>query len=87
MARYISLHSLSCLTRQGAEELAARLNATGGVSARRVLLNMVDGKMLLEFDAADRESAEAWLRAERVHYDWLMRVEWESQGGKLRPVP
>jgi len=84
--RYISLHSLSCLTRQGAEQLAARLTSASGISARRVLVNMLEGKMLVEFEATDREAAEAWLRSERFHYDWLMRVEWESEEGKLRPI-
>jgi hypothetical protein len=87
MPRYLSLHSLACLTRQGAEQLAVRLAAAGGIGAQRIQVNMVEGKMLVEFEAADREAAEAWLRAERFHYDWLMRVEWEFEQGKLKPVP
>ena len=51
MPRYLSLHTLACLTRQGAEELAARLHAAQGIVARRVLLNMIEGKMLIEFEA------------------------------------
>src|SRR5262249_59794727 len=54
MARYLSLHTLACLTRQGAEELTARLAAATRVTTRRVLVNMVEGKMLVEFQASDR---------------------------------
>ncbi len=86
MPRYLSLHTLACLTRQGAEELAARLAAATGVAARRVLVNMVEGKMLVEFEAADRAALERWFEKEGFHYDWVMRVEFESEGGRLVPL-
>ncbi len=83
MPRYISLHTLACLTRQGAEELAARLASATGVTARRVLVNMQEGKMLVEFDAADRQTLEAWFATQGFHYDWVMRVEFEAAQGRL----
>jgi hypothetical protein len=87
MPRYLSQHTLACLTRQGAEELSKRLNAGGQVSARRVLVNMQDGKMLVEFDAPNREELEKWLAAEKFHFDWLLRIELESSGGgPLQPI-
>lgn len=86
MARYISQHTLACLTRQGAESLRQRLHAATPVSARRVLVNIQEGKMLVEFDAPSREDLEKWLAAEKFHFDWLLRVELESSGGALQPV-
>jgi hypothetical protein len=86
MARYISQHTLACLTRQGAEELARRLEAAKDVNVRRVLVNMQDGKMLVEIEAADREAAEKWLAAEKLHFDWLLRLELEFAEGALRPL-
>jgi hypothetical protein len=86
MARYISQHTLACLTRQGAEELSKRLHAGTEVAARRVLVNMHEGKMLVEFDAPGREALEKWLAAEKFHFDWLLRVEYESTGGTFQPV-
>ena len=86
MPRYLSLHTLACLTRQGAEELAARLAAATGVAVRRVLVNMVEGKMLVEFEAADRLALEGWFEQEGFHYDWILRVDYESKGGRLAPV-
>jgi hypothetical protein len=88
MARYISQHSLACMTRQGAEELSRRLHReAGAVSARRVLVNMQEGKMLVEFEASGREEVEKWLQAEKFHYEWLLRIELESSPtGSLQPV-
>jgi hypothetical protein len=86
MARYISQHSLACLTRQGAEELARRLHGGKEVSARRVLVNMHEGKMLVEFDTPGRDELEKWLAAQKFHFDWLLRVEFESTGDGLQPA-
>ncbi len=86
MPRYLSLHTLACLTRQGAEELTARLMDATGVTARRVQVNLLAGKMLVEFEAADREVLERWLKAEGFHYDWVMRVELEAVQGRLVAV-
>lgn len=87
MPRYISLHTLACLTRQGASQLSERIFSSSRVQARRVQVNMVEGKMLAEFEAPDRETVEAWLTSEGFHYDWLMRVEYESESGSGKLVP
>jgi hypothetical protein len=87
MARYISQHTLACLTRQGAEQLSKKLHAASQVAARRVLVNMQEGKMLVEFEAPDREALEKCLAKEKFHFDWLLRVELESSAdGALQPV-
>lgn len=86
MARYISQHTLACLTRQGAEQLTERLRAAQEVTTRRVLVNMQEGKMLVEFDAPAREDLGKWLAAEKFHFDWLLRIELEAAGGSLEPV-
>ena len=86
MPRYLSQHTLACLTRQGAEDLARRLQAATQVSARRVLVNMQEGKMLVEFDASGREELEKFLTAEKFHFDWLLRLEFEFADNGLHPV-
>ena len=83
MPRYLSQHTIACLTRQGAEALTARLAAATTVRARRVLLCLQDGKMLVEFEAAGRDDLERWLAAEKFHFDWLLRIEYESEGANL----
>jgi len=85
--RYISQHTLACLTRQGAEELTQRLYQAAPVTTRRVLVNMHEGKMLVEFEAAGREELEKWLDLQKFHFDWLIRVEYESSGsGSLTAI-
>jgi hypothetical protein len=86
MPRYLSQHTLACLTRQGAQELVERLHRTSEVKALRVMVNMQEGKMLVEFDAATRPDLENWLAMEKFHYDWLLRIELESVDGKLQPI-
>ena len=86
MARYLTQHTLACLTRQGAESLAQKMQSGESVRASRVMVNMLEGKMFAEFRAESRDVLEAWLKAEEVHFDWAVRVEWETQGldGKLK---
>ena len=86
MPRYLTQHTLACLTRQGAESLAQRMQCGGTARANRVLVNMVDGKMFAEFHAESRDALEAWLKNEGMHYDWVVRIEWESREGKLVPA-
>lgn len=86
MPLYLSQHTLACLTRQGADALAQRFQSAAAVKAERILVNMVEGKMFCEFHAASRESLEAWLRSEGMHFDWLIRIEWETHSGPLRPA-
>jgi hypothetical protein len=86
MARYLTQHSLACLTRQGAEALAQRMQAGSVARANRVLVNMVEGKMIAEFQAETREALEQWLNSEKMHYDWIVRIEWELREGKLQPA-
>jgi hypothetical protein len=86
MPRYISQHTLACLTRQGAAELVRQVHAATLVTARRVLVNMQEGKMLIEFEAPAREELEKWLATEKFHFDWLLRIELESADGELRPI-
>jgi hypothetical protein len=86
MPRYLSQHTLACLTRQGAETLAMRMRSGGDVHAERVLVNMVEGKMFVEFRAESREALEVWLKNEGMHFDWLVRIEWELQEGRLQPA-
>ena len=83
MPRYLSQHTLACLTRQGAEALAQRMQAGDAVRAERVLVNMLEGKMIAECRAESRESLEAWFKAEHLHFDWMVRIEWELRDGKL----
>ena len=84
MERYLTQRTLACLTRQGGEALAQRMRAGGTARAERVLVNMLEGKMFVEFRADSREALGGWLKTEGMHFDFLVRIEWEMQGDKLK---
>ncbi|MGH9675569.1 MAG: hypothetical protein ACRD36_00580 [Candidatus Acidiferrum sp.] len=86
MPRYLTQHTLACLTRQGAEALTHRMRTGGQAHAERVLVNMLEGKMFVEFRSASREDLEAWLKTEGMHFDFIVRIEWEMQDGRLQPA-
>ncbi len=86
MPRYLTQHTLACLTRQGAEALAQRMQAGVAARAERILVNMLEGKMFVEFRADSREALEGWLKTEGMHFDFLVRIEWEMRGDSLQPA-
>lgn len=86
MPRYLSQHTLACLTRQGAAELVRQIHAATQIKATRVLLNMQEGKMLIEIQASGRDEVEKWFAAQKFHFDWLLRIELESLDGELHPL-
>src|SRR6266567_1037894 len=55
----------------------------GRARADRVLVNMLEGKMFVEFRAESREALELWLKTEGMHFDFLVRIEWEMRGDTL----
>ena len=73
MPRYLTQHTLACLTRQGAEALAQRMGAGGTAHAERVLVNMLEGKMFVEFRAESREALEGWLKTEGMRLDGALQ--------------
>lgn len=88
MPRFLSQHTLACLTRQGAQDLTRRLREAKEFTVSRVIVNMYEGKMLAEFNAGTREELESWLAREKFHFDWLLRIELESDAaGTLQPAP
>jgi hypothetical protein len=86
LPRYLSQHTLTCLTRQGAAELIRQVHAATLVQDKRVLLNMQEGKMLIEFEAPDRAELEKWFVVQKLHFDWILRIEFESVDGDLHSV-
>ncbi len=87
MPRFLSLHTLACMTRQGAQALVAQLAAPGSpVSLRRTAWDFVEGKMIAELEAPDRQTAECWLVEKGMSPQWLMRIEYESEGSEWKAV-
>lgn len=86
MARYLSSHSMACMTRQGAQQFAALLSGDGDVRFLRLLVNMTDGKLFGEFEAPGREALVAWMEQRKIHYDWLARIDIEATPEGIRDL-
>ena len=86
MPCYLSQHTLACLTRQGAAELVRQIRMSTEITVKRVLLNMQEGKMLIELEAPNRDEIEKWFMTQKFHFDWLLRIEFESVDGELHPT-
>jgi hypothetical protein len=86
MPRYLTFHTLACLTRQGAAQIIDHFRQAPGLRVLCAQVNLQEGKMLVEWEAPDREALERWLDAEKMHRDWLLRVEYEAREGPLEPA-
>lgn len=87
MPRYVSLHNLYHLNRQAAQDLAERIRTAPGITVWRALLNLVEGELLLDWDAADRETIERWLAAQGFEPpEWLVSMDYEIVDGQLLTI-
>ena len=77
MPRYISQHTIACITRQYLEKLIAELKRDESVKCLRFISDSLEGKLLCEFEARDKETVLAFLNAHEMHPQWVMRVEHE----------
>ncbi|MDQ6780466.1 MAG: hypothetical protein M3Z37_04845 [Candidatus Eremiobacteraeota bacterium] len=86
MARYISLHTLGCLPKPAFVTLCTKLFASSGVRVCRIVAGQIGEKMLIEFDASSAESAQAWLAANKLIPQWLLRIDYESADGAVHAL-
>jgi hypothetical protein len=56
MPRYISQHTIACLTRQALQALIAELKRDEAVKTIRCVSDSLEGKLLCEFEAPDKET-------------------------------
>lgn len=86
MPCYLTEHTLACLPRQAVAEIVRRLHRASGFKLRLALVNMQEGKMLIEIEAPSREALETFLKTERLYPNSLLRVEYEARDGELEVV-
>ena len=77
MPRYLSLHTIACMTRQQLQAVIAELKRDETVKCIRFVSDSLEGKLLCEFEAPDRETVEAFLAAHRMNPQVVMRAEQE----------
>lgn len=77
VSRYISQHTVACMTRQALQALIADLKRDETVKCLRFVADSLEGKLLCEFEAPDKETVLAFLATHNMHPQWVMRVESE----------
>jgi len=75
MPRYISQHTVACLTRQALQALIAELKRDETVRTVRCVSDSLEGKLLCEVEAPDKETVIAFLAAHNMRPQWVIRVE------------
>jgi Trk K+ transport system NAD-binding subunit len=77
MPRYISQHTIACMTRQALEKLIAELRRDETVKCVRFVSDSLEAKLLCELEAKDKDTVIAFLNAHNMNPQWVMRVEQE----------
>ena len=77
MPRYISQHTIACLTRQALEKLIEELRGDETIKCVRFVSDSLEGKLVCEFEASDKEAVLAYLNTHNMRPQWVMRVEHE----------
>jgi len=80
MARYFSVHTIACLTRQQLNALIEELKRGDTVTSVRFIADTVEGKLLCEFEAPNRELVEAFLAVHNMHPHWIVQAEHDWRG-------
>ena len=75
MPRYISQHTIACLTRQALQAIIADLKRDATVTTIRCVSDSQQGKLLCEFEAPDKETVVVFLSDLNMRPQWVMRVE------------
>ncbi|HEY6330247.1 MAG TPA: hypothetical protein VI756_12985 [Blastocatellia bacterium] len=88
MARYISSHTTACMTRQVLEQLVKGMHSASDETVRFVRLrgNLIEGKLIGEFEAPSLDLLTEWFKQQKIHFDWLLRVEFEYDGPSIKNV-
>jgi len=78
MPRYVTFHNISCMTRQGAQDLGRRMTSDHNSGFQRFQVSLISGHMIAEFEAASREDLEKWLKKCNMHFEWMARMDLEA---------
>ena len=78
MSRYISCHTIACMTLQQIGYLKNVLESQPQIQIKRFFGSQISGKLLIELEAESRENIENVFSSHRIHFDWLIRIEFDN---------
>ena len=89
MAKFVSAHITTCMTRQDIDRLIRRFlnEGTDKVRLVRMQSDTIEGRMVCEWEAEDKESVVTWLSQRNVRFrgneEWIIKIQMETVDGKL----
>ena len=83
MAVYFSSHAIACLTKRDLRELMNLLAQSKEVKIRRTVASQIGGRMIIEAEAPDQKTLEAFFEKNRFTCEWAMRIDLDAQDGKI----
>ena len=86
MPLYFSSHTTACLTKQAARELMKSLLGEHGVTVRRCVASQLGGRMLVESEAPDQKTLEAFFANRSINCEWIMRIDLDARQGEVREL-
>ncbi len=78
MPSYVSCHTIACMTLQQIRYLKTVLEDQSRIQLKRLFGSQISGKLLVELEAENREDVEDIFSSNRIHFDWLIRVEFDE---------
>lgn len=72
---------MACMTLQQIRQLGRVLAGRPEMKLRRLVGSQIQGKLLLEIEAADAQVLEETYQTHRIHYEWILRVEFDEIPG------
>lgn len=82
MANYISCHSIACMTLQQIRYLENVLQDQPAIQLRRLMGSQISGKLRIEMEAESREELQRVFQSNNIHFDWVIRVEFDKNWPK-----
>lgn len=75
MSRYLTCHTIACMTRQQLEKLLSELKSDDTVHSVRFVADFAEGRLICEFEASDQETLLAFLTVHNMRQQWVLRAE------------
>ncbi len=83
MPLYFSAHTTACLTKQALRILMKALLEAKEVNIRRSVCSQLGGRLLVEAEAPDQGTLEAFFAARNINCEWVMRIDLDARDGEI----
>jgi hypothetical protein len=79
MPLYFSAHNIGCLTKRDLRTLMEGLHSASEVQVTRSVASQIGGRMIVETEAPDQKTLEAFFQSRRFNCEWVMRIDLDGR--------